>query len=170
MPAIRFRSGVWSIGPIISNSRASNNSTIATAGQVTAVTHVAFYFKRLNLLEISDRRAPDRQIAPVLIAAPPPLRASGKRPRDGGAADKRDELPPPHGLGPRVEDQTPPHCGSGLCRASQQNRTADVRLGSTAEVATFDSVRPLRSRQQTLVSSRLIGRFVPALDFAGNST
>src|SRR5262245_62439286 len=66
------------------------------------------------------------------------LRARRERPRRRTTAKKRDELPPPHGLSPRLGILSI----AGQSRASQQKRPAHVRFGSKADLTRhLDNVR-----------------------------
>src|SRR5215471_12369125 len=61
------------------------------------------------------------------------LRRRRERPRRSRTADKRDELPSPHGAFPTAKDHGLSIAGQD--RASQQKRPAHVRFGSTATEA-----------------------------------
>ena len=68
------------------------------------------------------------------------LRPRRERPRRSRTADKRDELPSPHGAFPTAKDHGLSIAGQD--RASQQKRPAHVRFGSKADKAScLDFVR-----------------------------
>src|SRR5262249_36977268 len=70
----------------------------------------------------------------VWVAGLRRLRARHERPRSRRAAEKRDEIAPPHGAYPKGQDQALAIAGPGLDwrRTSQYTEPLQARLGSIA--------------------------------------